>query len=101
MGLRTDFHDVLVDINGSDEVYFQPPANVRMVYPAIVYELSNLDSTHANNDPYRIAVAYLVTHIDRDPDSVVPMKLARLRTSNFSRRFVADGLNHTVFNIYY
>lgn len=101
MDLRLDFQDLLEEILGSDNVYFQPPENIQMRYPAIVYTLSDMQATHANNDPYTIDTAYQVTHIDRDPDSTVPMKLARLRKSGFDRRFVSDNLNHTVFNIYY
>lgn len=101
MDRRLDFHDVLESVLGSTNVYFQPTTNTQMRYPAIVYHLGTLDSTHANNDPYRIDTAYTVTYIDRDPDSDIPMKLIRMRKSSFDRKFVADNLNHTVFNIYY
>lgn len=101
MGRRLDLHEILKGILGTNYVYFQPDSNIRMQYPAIVYNLSDLDSRHANNDPYTISTGYLVTHIDRNPDSDVPMKLARLRYSDFDRKFQADGLHHTVFNIYY
>lgn len=101
MDRRLEFQDILENVLGSDNVYFQPTDNTRMVYPAIVYTLNNLNSTHANNTPYTIRSSYLVTHISRDPDDPTPKKLANLRSSNFDRRFVADGLNHTTFNIYY
>ena len=101
MDRRLEFQDFLENLLGSGNVYFQPTQNTRMEYPAIVYELADLDARHANNDPYTIETAYSVTHIDRDPDSDVPMKLAYVRKSGFDRKFVADNLNHTVFNIYY
>ena len=42
-----------------------------------------------------------VTVIDRDPDSDIPNLVAALPTSSFNRFFVADGLNHTVYTIYF
>lgn len=101
MDRRREFHLILKNLLGSENVYFQPPENVTMKYPAIVYHLDDMNTAHANNDPYRISKGYLVTYIDRNPDSDMPMKLARLRTADFDRQFPSDGLYHTVFSIYY
>lgn len=101
MDRRLEFQDILERILGSENVYFQPTHNTQMQYPAIVFSLSNLNSNHANNNPYILRTSYLVTYISRDPDSPIPKKLAMLQSSNFDRRHVADGLNHTVFTINY
>lgn len=101
MGQRLSLHEILVDILGSHNVYFQPPANVAMKYPAIVYERDKMDTVHADNVPYRSINGYQVTVIDQDPDSPVPGKIAQLPSSSFSRRFAADDLNHDVFDVYF
>lgn len=101
MDRRLEFQDILEGVLGSENVYFQPTPNTKMQYPAIIFTLNNLNSVHANNTPYTVRTSYLVTHISRDPDDRTPRKLAHLKSSNFDRRFVAEGLNHTVFNIYY
>lgn len=98
---RLKLSQLLKTTLGSDNVYFQPPQNIRMTYPAIVYALTDMDVIHANNDPYNIEKGYLVTLIGSDPDSEVINKLARLRKCEFNRQFVADGLYHTVYTIYY
>lgn len=101
MGLRTDFHAILEDVLGSDNVYFQPPASITMEYPCITYQLGYIDTQYADNNPYHLEKRYTVILIDRDPDSVVIEKLANLPKSIFDRHYTADNLNHDVFSIYY
>ncbi len=101
MGLRLDLQTELETTLGSGNVYFQPPPNIQMVYPCIVYRLANINSDHADNQPYLISDQYSVTVIDRNPDSDIPAKIAKMRSSSFAQRFTKDGLNHTIFNIYF
>jgi len=58
-------------------------------------------SEFADNDPYKYSKRYQVTVIDRDPDSIIPDKLAKQRLCTFNRAYQADSLNHFVFNIYF
>ena len=101
MGQRLDLHEILVEVLGSRNVYFQPPPNLQMKYPAIRYERDYAVSQHGDGHPYVYTKRYLVTYIDRDPDSPIPDRLARIPSSKFSRHYVADGLNHDAFNIFY
>lgn len=101
MAPRLKLSALLKETLGTENVYFQSGQNISMVYPAILYSLSDMDVIHANNDPYNIEKGYTVTHISRDPDSDVINKLARLRKCSFDRQYVADGLYHTVYTIYY
>lgn len=87
--------------NYAEHVYFQPPANLRMNYPAIVYERDDIETAFAGNKPYRHTKRYQVTVIDRDPDSDIPDKIAQLPLCSFSSHFVVDGLNHDVFALYF
>ena len=86
---------------GSSNVYFQPPSSIRMSYPAIVYELSNIDNRYADNVVYKQSTAYQVTVIDANPDSEIPGRISRFPTSRFVRTYRADNLNHWVFTLYY
>lgn len=101
MGSRLDLHAQLVSILGRSAVYFQAPANVTMTYPCIRYERDDIDTRFANNKPYSQTKRYLVTCIDKDPDSLIPDKLAKLPMCRFSRHFVVDGLNHDIFELYF
>lgn len=92
---------LLEGILGSRHVYFQPPANVQMQYPCIVYRRDTATTEFAANQPYRYSKRYQVTVIDRNPDSDIPDKVAALPMCTFNRFFVADNLNHDVFNVYF
>jgi hypothetical protein len=99
MGQRIALQDLLETILGSTHVYFQPPSKLVMSYPCIVYSLSDISASFGDNKPYSLTKKYTVISIDRDPDSLVPMKLAALPQSSFSSYYVADNLNHNAFEI--
>lgn len=101
MGLRVDLQALLEEILGTRSVYFQPPSNVQMQYPAIVYKRDAAETLFANDLPYRYTKRYAVTVIDRNPDSDIPDKIAALPMCTYSAEFANDGLNHTVFNLYF
>ena len=101
MGQRTDLQQILATILGNDNVYFQPPANVQMKYPCIVYHRDFADTEFAGNQPYRYVKRYMVTVIDGDPDSTVSDEVAKLPMTTYNRFYTSDNLNHDVFNVFF
>lgn len=101
MARRNDLQENLKTILGSDQVYFQPPANVQMVYPCIVYNRDAADTKFAGNGPYLRTKRYQVTIIDQNPDSEIPDKVALLPLCVFARHFVTENLHHDVFSLYF
>lgn len=83
-----------------DNVYFQPPINVRLVYPCIIYKRDNANTKFADDKPYDVRTRYMVTVIDRDPDSEIPKKVASLPMSSFNRFYITDDLNHDVYSVF-
>lgn len=82
-------------------MYFQPPASVRMSYPAIVYSINDVNDLDANNNPYVHNKSYSVTLIDKDPDSIFFDRLLDFQYCEFVRAYQSDNLNHFVFKIFY
>ena len=99
MGQRLDLHQILENILGSDNVYFQPPPEHRMSYPCIVYNRSNIRPAFSDNIPYKHDKEYTLTVIDPNPDSAIPDLISQLPRCIFDRHFTSDQLNHDVFNI--
>lgn len=97
---RLGLHEILCEALGSRNVYFQPPENLKMKYPAIVYSRDDFDDSHANNSAYIQKTGYMVTLIDRDPDSGTLDAIRALPHCRFDRHYTADNLNHDVFTIY-
>lgn len=81
-------------------VYFQPPESVKLVYPCMVYKLSDMPQLWANNLPYHWEHAYELTYISRDANDPMVEKLIALRETKFVRYFSADNLHHFVYIIF-
>lgn len=99
---REELHAKLCDILGSGNCYFNPPASFEMCYPCMVYRLLRIDHQYADNKRYLNHVGYNVTVITEDPDSDIPDKLIESDLiCRFDRSYIADGLNHFVFTVYF
>jgi|SRR5580765_48398 hypothetical protein len=99
MGRRLQLHQLLETF--TENVYFQPPTNIQLKYPCIIYKRDFADTKFADDKPYDFVLRYMVTVIDQDPDSEIPGKVAAMPMSLFNRFYTADSLNHDVFNVYY
>ena len=82
-------------------VYFQPPTNVKLIYPCIIYKRDFADTKFADDIVYQHKIRYAITVIDQNPDSEIPSKVASLPMSLFNRFFTVDNLNHDVYNVYF
>lgn len=99
MAPRLELHQLLETF--TEHVYFQPPVNVQLVYPCIIYKRDYATTLFADDHPYKHVKRYMVTIIDRDPDSEIPDKVAEMPMSLFNRFYTADDLNHDVYNVYF
>lgn len=98
---RVDLQAIFQEILGNDHVYFQPPEDMKIEYPCIVYHRDFALTFFADNYPYRYGKRYLVTVIDRNPDSPIPDKVAQLPLCKFDRSYTADNLNHDVYRLFF
>lgn len=102
MERRLDLQTKLEELAGTGgNVYFQPPENLKMSYPAIVYNRDYQNTRFADNLPFHRTLRYQVTVIDQNPDSPILPKVAEMPLSTFVRHFTTDNLNHDVYNIYF
>lgn len=98
---RLKLNQLLIDLFGSNNVYYRPPENIKMNYPCIRYKKENIISTHADNITYRKTDRYQITVIDKKPDNEVINKLLDLPMSSFETHYESDNLNHDVIILYY
>lgn len=101
MSRRVELQEILEGILGSRNVYFEPPSNVRMNYPAIVYTRKSIDNLSADDGVYKQDTAYELTVIDQNPDSRIVYDISRLPKCRHFSHFEKDNLNHDTFKIYY
>lgn len=101
MSSRIELQTKLEELLGSSNVYYQPPENLKMSYPAIVYSLDDIKRTSADDVAYLQTRCYEIIVIDKKPDNVVIDKILNLPLCDFNRHYVADNLNHYVFTLYF
>ena len=102
MESRLNLQTKLETVLGSRNVYFQPPETVKLNYPAIIYNLSDIDAQYADNKAYVAHKRYTVTYIHKDPDvDLFTDMMTVFAWCSFDRRFVTDNLYHDVYSLYY
>jgi len=101
MDSRLELQAKLVELLGSNHVYYQPPESLKLEYPAIVYFKSKIETKKANNSNYLKLTKYDITVIDKRPDNPVIDKLIELPYCSYDRPYKADGLNHDSLTLYY
>src|SRR5690242_4207670 len=100
MGTRLELQTLLEGFGGVN-VYFQPPPDIQMVYPAIVYNRDYLTTEWADNMAYGDTVRYQITLIDPNPDSPLHDKLRAMPMMRFVRHYTSANLNHDIYNVYF
>ncbi len=101
MSRRIELQTILEELLGSENVYFQPPENLKMEYDCIRYSRTKIKPVFANNHPYILHDCYQVVAIYRNPDSDLPRKIALLPMCSHDRHYTADNLYHDTFILYY
>lgn len=98
---REQLHSVLVGILGSSNVYYQPPANVKMEFPAIVYRMNSIRRLTANDNVYNLCRSYEVIVVSKTPDSAAVNAILELQNATYTRHYVSDNLYHDVITLFY
>lgn len=98
---RLGLSDVLHAIPGIDHIYYQPNEGTRLEYPCILYKRDPTYTVSADNIKYHVRGRYEIKLIDRVPDNPALDVLLSLPYSSHRANYVADGLNHDVFDLYY
>ena len=101
MGTRIELHYKLVELLGSNNVYYQPPEDLKMKYPAIRYKKSRIEGTNADNRKYLKNTRYEIIVISEDPDHPVIEKILDLPYCSYDRRYTSNNLYHDSLTLYF
>jgi predicted membrane-bound spermidine synthase len=100
MASRLDLHNELITF--CPNVYFQPPSNLIMKYPCIVYDKTNRMKLYGSDVIHFSKQEYRITVIDRNPDTEIPDQIEKnLLYCGVDQYYTIDNLNHTVLSLYY
>lgn len=99
---RLAFDAELRALLNTNNTYFEPPDNVRMKYPCVVYSRSGIYDLRADDLRYHNRQRFSAMTINTNPDTNWPqLILDHFPYSRFDRSYNADNLAHNVITIYY
>lgn len=99
---RIELQDVLAKIESGTKAYYQPPSNLQIQYPCIIYKDKPGATMKVADGLYKYTNRYDLLYITRTPkQSVIPLILGTFSYSSLSDIYVNDGLHHYAFTIYY
>lgn len=100
MGSRLDLHNELLKF--LPNVYFQPPSNIQMTYPCIVYNKTGKNRHFGNDVIYLSQQGYNITVIETNPDSAIADGIEmHFPYCGINQYFITDNLYHTSLSLYY
>ena len=98
---RLQIQTALEAVDADLHVYYQPPASVKIKYPAIIFKLENIDQRFADDWTYNKDRSYMLTLIHKDPDNDIVDKLVwAFPKIRFDRTYISDNLYHYVYVLY-
>lgn len=99
----SDLQAMLQELMGENvKVWYQPPENLKLKYPCIIFGISNALIDYADNNPYQIHKRYTVTLMTKTADNHEMLdKLLNLPLCTFDREFINDDIVHDVFTLYF
>lgn len=99
MRTRLELQAKLEELLESKNVYYQPPENLKMQYPAIRYSKSEITDLYADDVKYKSHEVYDLVVIDKLPDNPVIKKILALPYTRFDRHYSSENLNHDIIQI--
>ena len=98
MKSRIEIQNLLEEILGSKEVYFQAPPNTGMSYPCMIYDFEGFDTSFADNRPYLVSGQWTVHHMYKSIKNDLKERMVLEEPFfRWDRRIKSDG----VYNDYY
>lgn len=101
MNNRLRLHNELLKF--VENVYYQPPENLKLKYPCIIYNRDTDYRMSANNKKYDNGIKqYNLMVVDLDPDSDLFDRIeSYFMMIQLNQRYVMDNLYHGSFKLYF
>ena len=96
--------DQLYLINNTENVYYNPPESIHMIFPCFRFVENNTYAMRADNKAYLKKTRWVITYISTDEECVEKIRdemLEHFMMCEHETVFKADNLIHLVFNLYF
>lgn len=92
----------LMDILGSENVYYQPPESVKLKYPCIIFTMDPTYTAKADNISYIKFNRYHVKHIYKSrKNELKDTLLDSFMMISHDNRMIADSMYNDDFTVYF
>lgn len=99
---RLELHEILCEILGSRNVYFQPPNGTQLKYPCIIYKRDSSSAEYADDKTYIFTPQYQITCISpKQTNDIYEKLIERFSMIRYVRGYVVDNLSHDILNLFY
>lgn len=99
---RQDLQKILETLLGSRNVYYQPPENLKLKYPCIIFSRGRSDIFRADNRAYVTTKRYDIIVINTKTDSTISDKLvAELPMCTYNRSYNQNNLYYEALTLYF
>lgn len=100
--LDQELRNLMDEVMGYTNIYFEPTALVKMKYDCIRYKFDTYSVRKANDRSYLVRDKYEVVVISRNPECELPKKIQEhFKLCIPGRFYIADNLHHFPFTITY
>lgn len=100
MRTRLELHNELLQF--VSKAYYQPPSDIRMQYPCVIYAKLTPHTEQANNRLYKKFNFYQLIVVEPDPDSELADRIVdHFQYASINNRAVVDRLHQTTINLYF
>lgn len=101
---RRNLHSLLqlrtLNSNPQVNIYFQPPTNIKLSYPAIVYRSTGTTNLYGDGLIYLKYYEFEIVVITSDPESQIPYDLLDgLEYATITSQYQSDNLYHTAIRV--
>lgn len=99
--VRRNLNNRVSSIAGPDvKLYFQPPTNVSLQFPSIVYRSTGTMDTYGNGKLYLRYYEFELVVITKDAESQLPYDLVDgLEYATITSQYQSDNLYHTAIRV--
>lgn len=97
---RIELHEKLCELLGSRNCYYNPPEDLKMKYPCIIYKKVQSSRKHADDLNYLLFPGYQIIYITRNPDDELIYQIENFGYCQFDRQYASEGIHHFVYTLY-
>lgn len=85
--------------DATHKVYYQPPDDLNIIYPCIIYERSNIKNTSADDAVYQQSYSYNIIVAEQSPVSALVEDVSKLAGIRFLNHYIRNKIIYDSFTI--